>query len=64
MILTRKHLRRVVLRGDGTEGGICHHEGRNYIIVDRHDLQTTQHYLATDEDVERVESHGYLADDA
>ena len=65
MILTRKHLRKIVKRGDGWESGICRHAACDWVIVNRtdvasphHEIGRTDHYVATDSDAERLELIG------
>ena len=62
MILTRKHLRKIVRRGGGWESGICRADGCDWVIVNRADVVTpgqsigrTDHYIATDADIQRLE---------
>lgn len=56
MIIKRNTAKRLVRDGQASEVGICHHDEREYIIVDRYDLQRTDHYLATSADCERIRS--------
>jgi hypothetical protein len=56
MILNRAYLRQQVAGGVAREIGLAKHELCEYVIVDRLDRNTTDHYLATDADVARVHS--------
>jgi hypothetical protein len=55
MILNREYLKRQVAAGVAREVGLAKHELCEYVIVERLDRNTTDHYLATDADVARME---------
>jgi hypothetical protein len=56
MILSRAYLRQQVIAGEAREVGLVTHELCEYVIVERDAAQRTDHYLATDTDVERAHS--------
>jgi len=47
MIITRAHGERLIRKGKATPQGTTTDDGQVYVVLTRHDLQRTDHYLAT-----------------
>jgi hypothetical protein len=47
MIITLAYAKRLIKSGKATIVTTCHHNGREYIVIDRHDLQRTDHAKVT-----------------
>lgn len=59
MIIERENALVMVANGRATEEGLCatgdfYPQGDIYVIVTRHDLMRTDHYLAEESDIERL----------
>ena len=50
MIISRSHAKRLVRQGKATEIGVTSSDTKRYVILNRHDLQRVDHYLALDRD--------------
>ena len=48
MIISRSHAKRLVRQGKATEIGVTSSDTKRYVILNRHDLQRVDHYLALD----------------
>ena len=47
MIITLAYAKRLIKAGKATIVTTCHDNGREYIVIDRHDLQRTDHAEVT-----------------
>ena len=47
MMITRSHGERLIRKGLATPEGTCTHDEKMYVILTRHDIQRTDHYLCT-----------------
>ena len=66
MIIPRKNALAFVEGGQAAEVGLTQsayntQDGRWYVIVDRYDLQRTDHYPATLADLDRLAAAGHVA---